>query len=239
MPHKAMNLRQAAAFLHMTEADVRSLAMHGEIPFERPGDNLLFRRGELKAWCSRRVLGLRGRQLRDYHGAGILQHYEQPGHVGIATDLSEAGSMAPALRAKTRAAVLREMVSLAEGTGFLYDPADLVEELEQREALSSTGIEGGIALLHPRHHDPYMVEESFVCIGRTPRPIPFGSPDGRATDLFFLVCCDDDRTHLLVLARVCMLCHDTDLPARLRAAASAEEMYAALAATEKVLLASL
>ena len=121
--------------------------------------------------------------------------------------------------------MIREMVALAEGTGLLYDPGDLLAGLGEREELCSTGIPGGAALLHPRQHDPYMFEDSFVCIGRTDRAIPFGSPDGRRTDLFFLICCQDDRIHLHALARICLLCQEGNLLPALRAAAGPDEMH--------------
>jgi PTS system nitrogen regulatory IIA component len=125
------------------------------------------------------------------------------------------------------------MVALAETTGLLYDPRDLVDELERREQLCSTGIEGGAALLHPRFHDPYMVDDSFICAGVCAQPIPFGAPDGGKTDVFFLVCCQDDRTHLHVLARICVLCHSTELLRELRGAESEGEMYDAVVRAEE------
>jgi len=237
MPYKSMNLKEAAAYLHLEAGDVRSFAMHGEIPFERPGDSLVFRRGQLKDWASQRILGLRGKHLHDYHSAGILHHHSISSQATIITDLTCPEHMEPALQAKTKAAVVRKMVALAEKTGFLYDPADLVEELEQRETLCTTGIEGGIALLHPRHHDPYMVEDSFVCIGKALQPIHFGSPDSKPTDLFFVICCQDDTIHLHVLSRICLLCHSTPLTARLRQAETSQEMHAAIKSSETELLA--
>jgi mannitol/fructose-specific phosphotransferase system IIA component (Ntr-type) len=95
---------------------------------------------------------------------------------------------------------------------------------------------GGLALLHPRHHDPYLASQSFLVLGRSGRPLPFGAPDGKPTDIFLLLCCLDDRLHLRVLARLCALHHTTDFLARLRAAAGAEEMRAACIEAERQVL---
>ncbi len=236
MPHTLLTIEEAAAYLHLDCGDVRSLAIHGEVPCEKRGDELVFRRGDLKVWSSRRILGLRGRHLSDYHSQGVLHPHDISDHAALVTELTENSPCEPQLQARTRPAVLHAMVELAERTGLLYDPADLLEELRAREEMCSTGIDGGVAILHPRFHDPYMVEDSFVCIGRAVRPVPFGAPDGGQTDLFFLACCQDDRIHLHALARISLLCHATDLPERLRLAENEEEMHAALRECEKLLL---
>jgi PTS system nitrogen regulatory IIA component len=44
-----------------------------------------------------------------------------------------------------------------------------------------------------------------VAYGRTVSGIPFGAPSGGLTDIFFLVCSQDDRTHLRILARLTRL----------------------------------
>jgi PTS system nitrogen regulatory IIA component len=236
MPHTVMGLDEAAEFLHLDAGDIRALAVRGEIPCETQGERLIFRRGRLKAWASQRILGLRGKHLVEYHRRGAPRpHDTSPGGC-ILADLSDPEFMEPALQGRSKAAVLRAMTGVAERTGFLYDPDDLIESLRQREELCSTGVEGGAAILHPRHHDPYTFEDSFLCIGRTPSPIPFGAPDGGKTDVFFLVCCQDDRIHLHVLARLCLLCHATPFLERLRAAGSAREMFAALKEAEAAVL---
>ena len=58
-----------------------------------------------------------------------------------------------------------------------------------RPAIFAARLPGGMALLHPRHQDPYMFETSLVMLGRSIQPIPFGTIDGQPTDLFFLICC--------------------------------------------------
>ena len=125
------------------------------------------------------------------------------------------------------------MVRLAENTNLLIDSVELLKSLKEREQMCSTALAGGIALLHPRHHDPYLFEDSFVVLGRTVQPIPFGSPDGTTTDLFFLVCCQDERIHLHVLARLCMLCYHTSVLLDLREAKTPAEMLKSLIDAEE------
>ncbi|NLF17811.1 MAG: PTS transporter subunit EIIA [Lentisphaerae bacterium] len=236
MPHTLMSLEEAAEFLHIDASDLRAFAVRGDIPCELQGDRLSFRRGRLKLWASQRILGLQGKPLADYHRRGKPRPRDTSPDTAIVSDLTDPEFMEPAIQGRSKAAVLRAMTAVAERTGYLYDPDDLLEGLRQREELCSTGIEGGAAVLHPRHHDPYMFEDSFLCIGRTPSAIPFGAPDGSKTDIFFLVCCQDDRIHLHVLARLCLLCHG-GLLNDLRAAASGREMFDTLKTAETALLA--
>lgn len=234
--HTVMSIEEAAEYLRLDATDVRALAVRGDIPCEMQGERLVFRRGRLKTWAGQRILALHGKHLAEYHSRGSARHHDISPASAVITELSDPEFMEPLLQGRSKAAVLRAMTSVAEHTGFLYDPDDLLESLRQREDLCSTGIEGGAAILHPRHHDPYMFEDSFVCIGRSPSPIPFGAPDGGKTDVLFLVCCQDDRIHLHVLARLCLLSHTTTLLAHLRAAATGREMYEALRAAEASIL---
>jgi mannitol/fructose-specific phosphotransferase system IIA component (Ntr-type) len=113
----------------------------------------------------------------------------------------------------------------------------LVVSLEAREALCSTGMPGGFALLHPRVPDPYLFESSFIVLGRAVQNIFFGAPDGNPTDLFFLICCQDDRLHLHTLARICLIAKKTAILEQLRQSPDASSMHAALLAAEEEALA--
>jgi mannitol/fructose-specific phosphotransferase system IIA component (Ntr-type) len=117
---------------------------------------------------------------------------------------------------------------LAEKSGLILNPKDLLESLEERERLCSTALADGFALLHPRHHDPYMFERSFLAIGRTITPIPFGASDGKETDIFFLICCQNDRLHLHVLARLCLMCRQKKFLLHLREANNPAEVQECL-----------
>ena len=56
------------------------------------------------------------------------------------------------------------MVALAEGTGRVLHPRELLQSVEERESLCSTALPGGLALLHSRHHTEYSFDGSFVVL---------------------------------------------------------------------------
>jgi len=232
MPQRRMSLNEAAEYLHMTGEDLERLVKEGGIPFERQGGRLVFTRKEVDVWASRRILGASRKRLESYHRGTTdrLKRLTEGGEMLV--ELLRPEAITPALDARTRASALKEMVALAERTGLVNYPRELLDMLRQREELCSTALPGGPALLHPRHHDPYMFSDSFVALGRTRPPIPFGAPDGAPTDLFFLVCCQDDRIHLHILARLCLICTRTKLIARLREAPDAKTMRAAILKAE-------
>jgi mannitol/fructose-specific phosphotransferase system IIA component (Ntr-type) len=98
-------------------------------------------------------------------------------------------------------------------------------------------VPGGFALPHPRSHDPYLFETSFIVVGRPVQEIHFGAPDSQPTHLFFLLCCQNDRLHLHTLARLCLLAQKTKLLDQLREAPDAETMRNAIITAEQEVLA--
>lgn len=232
MPYRVFNVDEVAQYLHLTRADVDLLVKDGEIPFEKRGDRTVFKRQEIDAWASQRILGLKDRHLADYHQQSAHGTREIFPDASILPEMMAAAFIEPALAAKTKASVVRTMVALAEATGRVNEPRELLASLEERERLCSTALPGGLALLHPRHHQPYMFESSFIVLGRALQEIHYSAPDGQPTDLFFLICCQDDRIHLHTLARLCLMAQKSDVLAGLRQATDAEAMYECLLASE-------
>ena len=236
MPYRTFGLEEVARYLHLSRADVERLVKDQDIPLERHGDRLVFRRVEIDAWASPRILGLEGRRLAEYHQKSSHDTEHIVAQAAIMPEVIRPEFIAPALTAKTKASVLRQMAALAEKTGRVSDPPSLLQGLEAREELCSTGVPGGLALLHSRNPESYLFEAAFLALGRTIQQIPFGSPDGRPTNLFFLIGCPDDRMHLHTLARLCMMAQKTDLLVDLHQAPDASAMCDCIIAAEQAVL---
>jgi PTS system nitrogen regulatory IIA component len=237
MPYRTFGIDEVARYLHLSRLDLDRLVKDQDIPFERHGERLVFRKVNIDAWASQRILGLEGRGLAEYHQKSSRGAQEIVAHAAILSDMIQPEFIAPAMTAKTKASVLRQMAALAEKTGRVCDPHALLEGLEAREELCSTGIPGGLALLHSRNPESYLFETAFLALGRTIQQIPFGSPDGRPTSLFFLIGCPDNRMHLHTLARLCLMAQKTDLLVDLHQAPDAEAMCEAILAAEQAVLA--
>jgi mannitol/fructose-specific phosphotransferase system IIA component (Ntr-type) len=91
-------------------------------------------------------------------------------------------------------------------------------------------LEHGVAVPHPAR--PFYAEGPILAAARTVQGIAFGERQGGLTDLFFLVCCPDQVSHLLYLGRLCRLLIDANLRKALRAAEDSGEFLAVLRAAE-------
>jgi nitrogen PTS system EIIA component len=227
MPHRVICAREVAEMLRITPEEVERRAREGELPCEPSGGRVVFRRNAIETWASEHILKSGAGRLRELHPSGA-DIGEDPGVAGLLA----AGAILPRLDARTKPSVLRALLAAAEATGRVNDPAALRESVEARERLCSTALPGGVAVPHPLHHAPYQFEGSFIILARTAQRVPFGAPDGLTTDLFWLLCCDDERAHLRWLARVCMLCHHTSLLVELRELDEAADMQAAVTRAE-------
>ncbi len=237
MPFRLLDLDGVANYLHLTPADIEQRVKNREIPFEKRGDRIVFCKREIDAWASQRILGLPGQRLVDYHQQSTRHTRKILAHEIILPEMLQSGAIASAMTSKTKTSVLHDLVALAEKTGNLGDPKTLLASLEAREELCSTAVPGGFALPHPRSHEPYLFETSFIVVGRPVQEIHFGAPDGQPTYLFFLICCQNDQLHLHTLARLCLIAQKTGLLDQLREAPDAETMRHSLIAAEQEVLA--
>ena len=223
MSHEMLNLEKAAEHVHLAPNDLKHFAQRGEIAAMRRGhDEWFFEHAVLDEWAQRNLLAASPRELKDRHRAIMDEnrraHRADWGVAGLF--LPEAMDLA--LAAKAKGGILRDMTDLADRSGRVYDVEVLFRELVAREEAASTAIGEGVALLHPRFHDPYLFEESFIAYGRSVRPIFFGAADGEATRHFFLIASTDHEQHLHILARLAILAHGTDLMEKLDVAETPE-----------------
>ena len=236
MPYQMFSIEEAARYLHLTSADVEQRVKDREIPFEKRGDRVMFRKRDIDAWASQRILGLPEQRLEEYHQKSTRGTREFLPDEAILPEMLDRGAVNSAMTSKTKSSVLRDLVALAEKTGQLTDPKELLESLETREELCSTALPGGLAIPHPRFHQPYLFESSFIVVGRPIQEIHFGASDGEPTDLIFLLCCQDDRIHLHMLSRLCLMAQKTEMLSQLRAAPDASAIRDCIIAAEREVL---
>lgn len=236
MAHRTFSAEELAEYLHLSSADVERLLRESDIPKEERGGKLLFRRSDIDAWASKRILGMPSKRLDAYHEKSMHGTREIFPENALIPELLKPSYIDLELSSKTRSSAIRDMVALAEKTGRLFDPKELLSSIEAREELCSTALPGGLALLHARNYDAYRFESSFLVFGRTIQRVPFGSPDGGATRLFFLICCQDDRIHLHTLARLCLIATKTTILDQLFGIEDPSAAYDALVAAEREVL---
>ncbi|MBM4069681.1 MAG: helix-turn-helix domain-containing protein [Planctomycetes bacterium] len=222
-----MDLEQVANYLQRDAREVSKLASRGHLPGRKISGEWRFARTEINYWIET--------QLHDYTDEQLTALEDTSGEPLVCALLSEA-TMAVPLPAGTRASVLKELVNLAEQTWQVYDPEAIHTAIRQREDMGSTALTNGVAIPHPRRPLPAALGESVIAFGRTGSAIPFGGDHGCLTDIFFLVCCRDHKTHLGVLARLARMMLRDGFVAELRAAESVAEAYRIIANAEGELL---
>lgn len=233
MGNDMMDLDQLAAYLRRDVREVSKLASRGHLPGQKVAGQWRFATAEINHWLETELHSYDEAQLTALEGGtacGLAE--EEP---LLASLLSEA-SIAVPLAASTRASVLRELVALAEQSWQVFDPEAILHAVRQREEASSTARPGGIALPHPRRPMPNALGDSLLAFARTSSGIPFGAPRGELTDIFFLICSRDDRTHLRVLARLSRLLLRPEFLVALREAETPRDVWQSIETAERELL---
>ncbi len=128
------------------------------------------------------------------------------------------------LGASNKPGVLRELVGLILRVEPQLDPNVLVETLDRREKLQSTGIGNGVAIPHGRTD---CIDRIIACVGRSTHGVDFQSLDGQPTQLFFTLFVPEaaQGAHLKALARLSRLLKNDETRQKLLDASDAEAMY--------------
>lgn len=100
----------------------------------------------------------------------------------------------------------------------------VLEVLEARERLGSTGLGEGVAIPHGRLAG---LPRVVACFGRSARGIDFGALDGKPARLVFLLLAPEAPTgiHLKALARVSRLLRNPEIRGEILRAADATEIH--------------
>ncbi|KAA2212132.1 PTS sugar transporter subunit IIA [Teichococcus oryzae] len=124
-------------------------------------------------------------------------------------------------------AELLEMLATEAAERLNHPGKDILEALQGREKLGSTALGRGIALPHARMAG---LEQPLAILARLETPIEFEARDGERVDLVFLVLWPEETSEgfLPALSDICRSLRGSQLPRRLRKAASASEALALL-----------
>lgn len=108
------------------------------------------------------------------------------------------------LASTDKAGALRELAEVAARAKGMPTPAIVLEAILEREDLLPTGIGMGIAVPHCKDK---RIKDFSVALGRTPRPIEYGSTDGVAVRILAMIVAPDNRQdeYLRLLSRVTKL----------------------------------
>jgi len=145
----------------------------------------------------------------------------------LLTDLVAPNAIIPALRVNSKKQLLQELAAkAAELSG--QSERTILETLQQRERLGSTGVGDGVAIPHGKLPK---LAKLFGVFARLERGVDFEALDAQPIDLVFLLLAPETAgaDHLKALARVARLLREPDVVRKLRDSRDAEALYAVLA----------
>ena len=128
--------------------------------------------------------------------------------------------------ASTKHAILDQLAARFAQV-YSLDAATVLEGLEEREALGSTGFGRGVALPHARIEG---IKRPVAALLRLQSPVDFAAADGMPVDLVIglLSPVSAGVSHLHALAAISRLVRDDEMHRALVDAADAETLYALL-----------
>ncbi len=117
---------------------------------------------------------------------------------------------------------LKELVELLDKEGKVKDPALLLEELIERESLSSTGIGEGVALPHKLSS---AMDRTVMACGVSKKGLNFDAVDKKRVHLVFLIAGPSTaaKENLVILSKLSRLLHDPGFRSRLLCSESPEK----------------
>lgn len=212
-----LTIHELAVYLHLDEVTVNKLVANGKIPAIQLERQWRFKKAAIDEWIEQQLVG------DDEAFTDVPDGMKLP-----LEDLLPDQAIITNMRANTALGVIEELAARAYTNGWLADKPWFVGAVVERESLSSTAMEGGVAFLHTRAKDKGKIARPFIIVGRSWTGIPFAAPDGNPTYLFFLLGLKYDRLHLPILGRLARALRNPATIAKLRSLSSPDQVRALL-----------
>jgi nitrogen PTS system EIIA component len=128
------------------------------------------------------------------------------------------------LQAKNKAEALTELSEMVMKGPLKLNSFQILDVLQQREQLGSTGIGDGVAIPHGKVG---ALDELIVSFGRSKNGVAFDSVDGKPVHLFFLLLAPENCTgrHLKTLAKISRMLKVGNFRKKLMEANSKSDLY--------------
>ncbi|WP_339241067.1 fructose-specific PTS transporter subunit EIIC [Paenibacillus sp. FSL R5-0517] len=141
------------------------------------------------------------------------------------TDLMIQETMIMDLQATTKDEAIDELIASLNRSGRINDPVLFKEMIYKREAESSTGIGGGIAMPHAK---TTAVNEPTVVFAKSRQGLDFEALDDQPAHVFFMIAAPEGagNTHLRTLAALSRLLIDSDFISQLMSTDTPAEVSA-------------
>lgn len=137
------------------------------------------------------------------------------------------------LKARSKRDAIVELVELLESAHGIQSQGEILDRVQRRETMMSTGIGNGVAIPHGKAR---AVDRLVAVCGVSREGIEFESVDGEPATLFVLLVAPESggAMHVRVLANISRLLKEESVRRQLREAENPGAFLAALLAAEAV-----
>ena len=217
--------KQLAEYLQLSQRTVYRMLERDQLPALKVGGQWRFWRSAVDYWLDLKMHQLDSAELHEIQSPltrpplSLREHLAPPN----ALITVPAGAVPEVVGAFLAQVTFPEAV----------DVAAITSRILAREALCSTALPEGVALLHTSRWEPRALAHTLVAIGRLPEAIDFGALDGGRTDLLFLLLARDERDHLILQAKAARLCREPAFLESIRTAGGPVAVVALVDETER------
>lgn len=129
------------------------------------------------------------------------------------------------LKGKNKEEVIREMAQVFVKDGILSsdDIDEFITSIYEREKLSSTGMQDGLAIPHTR---TALIKKMSLALGVSKDGVDFDSMDGEPSKLIFMIAAPEDAKgeHLDLLAEISKLSFEEEILEKIETAKTPKEV---------------
>jgi len=139
------------------------------------------------------------------------------------TEFLKEDSICLDLESQSKQALFQAALEHLHQMGHVSEPGKVLEDLEVREKIMSTGIGQGVAIPHAQSEG---VPQTHLSLWRPVKPVEFDAMDKQPVDLIFMILGPRGigNEHVKILAKISRLLHGASFRDRLRKAATAAEV---------------
>ena len=223
-PQEIMTLAELANYLKVAEKTVVRMAREGKIPATKVASQWRFMRSMVDGWLEKRMQPVTPTNLFE-----LLKHAPEVVPVSrlVAPEL-----MIFDIKPGPVPKVLEQLIKPLEKNGIVEDSKQYLKMLIKREELHSTAIAPHVAIPHARSPASSTLKTSALVVGICPDGVAFGAGDEEKTNVFLLICSEDDVVHLRLLAKISRLLAQKNIIKRLRTSTNSEQVIGLLAEAE-------
>lgn len=194
-----IDIKKAAKMIGTSEATLRRWARQGKIPARERSGAYVFDRGELAKWARRRNLTV----MDSPFSADTVPAIRE---VGLYESMKRGGVFL-----SVPGSDVEEVLEAASKLTPLPNTVDwetLLDQLLEREQLSSTGLGHGVAIPHPRYPMEDIPAGGMITTCFLQQEVDFSAVDGKPVFILFLMLSNDTKTHLKLLSHLSFCLRD-------------------------------